>query len=152
LLATVFLIGAAILIGSIVMLSSFKSTEKVITIADQWVTARVLSFSARWPPLADCSSLCNSTTPLDDIECYDSGAAAGEQLCYCLLIENQESEVVNYNVITKGNIGAEVCPPENFQLEGLQSKVFAIAVHKTYVGDNSLTAEVSAVQSVSIPS
>ena len=141
LIVTIFLVGMAILVGSIVMMSSFESIGSVQNIADEWAQAEFLKFSAMWPPLADCESLCGDSL---NIKCYDSTT----DRCYCLLIENEENKPVNYLVVTTGDLGTEICAPVNFELNGFEAKVFAIGVHNSTVGFGALSAEVSAVQEI----
>ena len=140
LIATVFLVGMALLTAMIVMMGGMKSYEQSTAIAEKWIANKVLRFSAEWPPRANCTQIYNTT-----------GAQCDGDQYYCLLIENRENEVVHYNVVTTGNLGSEVCSPDHFRLEPLESKIFAIATNSSIVGNQSLVAEVSAVQEVNIP-
>ena len=139
LIATAFLIGMSILVGTIVLLWGFETQENVIGMADKWVETRVLEYSAKWPDLANCTAL------------YDIGEVQCEgNRYYCILIENLESEVVNYLIVTKGSLGSEICSPDHFELNPYESKVFVVQVNNETVGEESLVAEVSAVQEVNV--
>jgi hypothetical protein len=139
LIATVFLIGISILIGSIVLLWSFETQSGIVAMADEWAETKVLKYSAEWPDRANCTSL------------YDAGESQCEgDRYYCILVENLENEVVNYMIVTRGSTGSEVCSPDHFELGAYESKVFVIQVHKDLVGEEALVADVSAVQKVDI--
>lgn len=109
--------------------------QRVISEQDKKIaTAVVLDFDVKYSPAQYCSPWTG------EISCK---SVTGDY--YCILIENEEDRPINYSVLTKGNLGSEICPPTKIGLDGYQSKVFAIGFDPNKVGTAPLTAEVEAV-------
>ncbi|MBT3281357.1 hypothetical protein HN865_01905 [Candidatus Woesearchaeota archaeon] len=135
LIASVFLVGFAIVIGVFVFISTFNLNTGLIEDQNKRIeNAVLLSFDARYPNKADCATLCAGA----DIQCLSSN-------CYCILIENEENQDVNFIVKTNGEFGSEICSPENFKLDPFQSKIFAVGFDGSSIGVNNIRAEVDAV-------
>lgn len=134
LIASVFLIGLAIVVGSVVFFWGFDVKDTTFSLADEWIdSAEFIKFSAKWPNSANCT------------EIYDvSGAKCPGNVYYCILIENGENRNMNYLVKTKGSLGTEICSPENFELTPFQSKIFAVGFDDSIVGVDVIS-EVDAV-------
>jgi len=138
LIASVFLFGFAIVLGLIVFLSSANLNQNIIEQQERAIaTAVILDLDAHFSPIPEVD--CNS------IYVADGKCKTGATSYYCILIENEENRKVNYMVKSTGDLGAEVCSPENFELQPFQSKVFAVGYNDANVGGSPLVAEVEAV-------
>lgn len=137
-MASVFLVGIAIVIGVMVIVWGTNISQNVMVGQDEKIAAAaVLKFSARYPSNVDCSSLCNvSQNP--DIKCKSD-------YCYCVLIDNLEDRKVNYKVVTKGENGIDYCGPENFELNAHEAKIFAVGYDSTKVGTGKIKALIDPV-------
>ncbi len=135
LIASVFLVGFAIVIGVFVMISTFNLNSGLIDDQNKKIdNAVLLSFDAKYPNNADCAALCD---PSADIKCRSNN-------CYCILLENEENREINFVVKTNGEFGSEVCSPENFELDAFQSKIFAVGFDGSSIGTD-IRAEIDAV-------
>lgn len=135
LIASVFLIGFAIVVGVMIFASTFNLNANLLEDQDKRIeSAILLSFDAKYPRDFNCSASCSS----GNVSCSSDS-------CYCILIENEENRIVNYMVKTAGNLGREVCSPENFELGPFQSKIFAVGFNNVTVGNEDITSEIEAV-------
>jgi hypothetical protein len=136
LIASVFLIGFAIVIGIFVFASTFNLNANLMEDQDKRIESAVLlSFDAKYPHnFEDCAALCGGV----GVKCPSSN-------CYCVLIENEENEKINFFVKTNGEFGSEICSPDNFELESFQSKIYAVGFDGSTIGINRITSEVNAV-------
>lgn len=134
LIATVILVGFTIVMSIFVLVGMSNVGQRTIADQDKRIASSVvLDFGVKYSPAIYCEGL------------------AGEVICntgkdyYCVLIENKESQKVNYRIITKGSLGSEVCSPDKVELNGYESKVFAIGYDPVNVGVAPLTADVEAI-------
>jgi len=135
LIASVFLVGFAIVIGVFVFISTFNLNNNLIEDQNKRIEGAVLlSFDARYPNKADCASLCDGV----DVKCPSNN-------CYCILLENEENQEVNFIVKTNGEFGSEICSPNNFKLDSFQSKIFAVGFDGSSIGVDNIRSEIDAV-------
>jgi hypothetical protein len=135
LIASIFLVGVAMMVGVLVFASTFSLNSNLIDDQNKKIDSFVLlSFDSKYPRNFNCSSLCAGT----DVKCNSSN-------CYCILIENEESQKVNFLVKTKGNFGSELCSPDNFELDRYQSKIFAVGFNGSKIGTTNITSEIEAL-------
>jgi len=135
LIASVFLIGFAIVVGVLIFASTFNLNASLLEDQDKRIESAIfLSFDSKYPRNFNCSSLCAGT----DVKCNSSN-------CYCILIENEESQKVNFLVKTTGNFGSELCSPDNFELDRYQSKIFAVGFNGSKIGTTNITSEIEAL-------
>ncbi len=135
LIASIFLVGIAMIVGILVFASTFSLNANLIDDQNKRMDSSVLlSFDGKYPRNFNCSELCSGS----DVKCNSSN-------CYCILIENEESQKVNYLVKTSGNLGSELCSPMNFELDKYVSKIFAVGFNGTMIGTVNITSEVEAV-------
>jgi len=136
LLASVFLVGLAIIIGVVVMMFGKGVAEREIDITQQALDRPlVVRFNAEWKDVNGTPEaiLCSSD-PDDDASYY-------------LLIENIESSDISYIVKTTSDLGMDVCGP--FKIEAYNSKLVYVTYNEAVVGrPNGLEviADITAVQ------
>ena len=122
LIASVFIVGLAIILGTTVFISMNNFTKSEIELQENLMeSARIVRFSA-W-------------SPKENFECENFKFNS----CYKLFIENKEDTEVSYYIVTKGKKGEDFF--EEVKLNQLQIKAFEVIFDKEVTGED-IVAEV----------